>query len=246
MDAFRSKIREEVLSANRGPFGGWWEDLLEVDPDLLLKVHRLMLAAESGPLAKSFRHLIFVTVDSVVTHLYPRGIGVHARIAMDNGASLLQVVQALEIASIASNRGYSVVLQAVAEELAKSGPPRGSIQSAQDLRCRFESRVGEWQDWMDVAARHCPDALEALLDIGYGREAGSSLDPKQRALLMLAASASPALADETAARGHTRQALAQGASHDEVLQTVKMAGLIGLHPLVEGIPQVRALLSTNK
>ncbi|CDX58844.1 hypothetical protein MPL1032_240283 [Mesorhizobium plurifarium] len=104
MDPFRRKVKDEVLAARRGPFGGWWEDLLEVDPHLLLRVHRQMAVAESGPLPKSFRHLILATVDSVVTHLYPRGIGVHARVAIEHGASLRQVVEALEISAFVSNR----------------------------------------------------------------------------------------------------------------------------------------------
>lgn len=253
MDQFRLKVKEEVLSAKRGPFGGWWEDLLEVDPELLVKVHRHMVAAERGPLSKSFRHLIFATVDSVVTHLYPRGIGVHARTAMEHGATLRHVVEALEISAVVSNRGYSVVLPLVVEELEKSGYSVVAADEAHssEIRRRYESRVGEWQGWMDVALDYCPDALEALLELGYGRsgrdrrEEGDGLDLKQRALLFLAASGCPALADVEAVRSHTRQALKLGASPEEIMQTVKVANVIGLHPIVEGIPQLRTVLSAR-
>lgn len=249
MDPFRQKVKEEVLSAKRGPFGGWWEDLLDVDPRLLLSVHRHMLAAENGPLPKSFRHLILATADSVVTHLYPRGIGVHARIAMDHGATPRQVVEALEISALVSNRGYSIALPLVAEELAKSGYSPKSVEKthSSEIRRRFESRGGEWQDWMNVALDYCPDALEALLELGYGRDDmdGVGLDRKQRALLFLAASACPALADQEAIRSHTRQALKLGASPEEIMQTVKVANVTGLHPIAEGVPQLRALLSAR-
>lgn len=243
MDAHRLRIKEEVLSAKRGPFGGWWEDLLEVDPELLLNVHRHMAAAESGPLPKSFRHLIVVTVDSVVTHLYPRGAGVHARIAMDNGASLRQVVEALEIATVASNRGYCVALPIVLEELSAMGLEAGNegTERASRIRERYAARIGRWPEWMDLALGHCPDALEVFLELGYGRHDDDGLDPKSRELLFLAANACPALVEETAIRRHTRHARELGATAAEILQTVRMANVIGLHPIVEGIPQLRAI-----
>lgn len=246
MDSYRQQVKDEVLAAKRGPFGGWWEDLLEVDPELLLRVHRHMLAAESGPLPKFFRHLILATVDSVVTHLYPRGIGVHARVAMEHGASLRQAVEALEISAIVSNRGYSIALPLIVEELAKAGhydTVASNAERVAEIRGKFERRVGGWQDWMDVALDHCPDALEAVLELGYGRDEGNGLDPKQRELLFLAASACPALTDADAIRIHTRHALKLGATPDEILHTMRMANVIGLHPIVEGIPQLRAISS---
>lgn len=249
MDAQRLKIKEEVLSAKRGPFGGWWEDLLEVDPELLLKVHRHMAAAESGPLPKFFRHLIVVTVDSVVTHLYPRGAGVHARIAMDNGASLRQAVEALEIATVASNRGYGVALPIVIEELSAMGLSEAGndgTERASRIRQRYAARIGQWPVWMDVALHHCADAVEVFLELGYGRhDDEEGLDPKSRELLFLAANACPALVEEAAIRRHTRHALKLGATAAEILQTVRMANVIGLHPIVEGIPQLRAVAANR-
>lgn len=247
MDPFRHKVKDEVLAARRGPFGGWWEDLLEVDPHLLLRVHRQMAAAERGPLPKSFRHLILATVDSVVTHLYPRGIGVHARVAIEHGASLRHVVEALEISAFVSNRSYSIALPRVVEELARAGRAETMTdeEKSSGIRNRFSDRVGEWRDWMNVALDLCPDALEALLELGYGREASDGLSRKERELLFLAASACPAIADADAAGSHTRQALKLGATPEEIVQTVKVAGIIGLHPVVEGMPQLRAILSAS-
>lgn len=247
MDERRSKAKQEVLAANRGPFGGWWEDLLDVDPELMLRVHRHMLAAEAGPLPRFFRHLIILAVDCVVTHLYPRGVGVHARVAMEHGATPRQVVEALQISCFASNRGWSIALPLVLEELEASGlqTTRREASDTPDIRRTFEARVGEWQNWMESALGRDPEALRVLLEMGYGAEGDGGLDARQRELLLLAVAACPALADQDAIRRHTRQALKLGVTPDEIVQTVKVANVIALHPIVEGIPQLRAVLNAG-
>ena len=247
MDERRSKAKQEVLAANRGPFGGWWEDLLDVDPELMLRVHRHMLAAEAGPLPRFFRHLIILAVDCVVTHLYPRGVGVHARVAMEHGATPRQVVEALQISSFASNRGWSVALPLVLEELEAAGRQATlrNAEKASEVRSAFEAQVGEWRDWMVNTIAPDPDALKVVLELGFGTDGGDGLDAKKRELLLLAVAACPALVDQDAIRRHTRQALKLGAAPDEIVQTVKVANVIALHPIVEGIPQLRAVLNAG-
>lgn len=246
MDEYRRKVKDEVISAGRGPFGGWWDDVLQVDPELVLRMNRHMRVAEDvGPLPRFFRHLILVTVDSVVTHLYQRGIGVHARIAMEHGASPRQVVEALEISSLVSSRGYAIGLPLVLDELVDAGMPlagRPDPARAAQIRNRLADQTDSWPEGMDTALDHDPEATEHLLALAYGRSDESGLDPKWRELLFLAASACPAIVEADGIRRHARQALRLGATGEELVQTLRMANMIGLHPLIEGIPQLRAVL----
>jgi alkylhydroperoxidase/carboxymuconolactone decarboxylase family protein YurZ len=246
VDTYRKMVKDEVISAGRGPFGGWWEDVLQVDPELVLRINRHMRVAEEiGPLPRFFRHLILVAVDSVVTHLYPRGIGVHARIAMEHGASPRQVVEALEISALVSSRGYAVALPLVLEELAAAGmplPARSDPARAAEIRSRFEEQIGIWPQWMTIALDHDPQAMENLLALAYGRSDETGLGPKWRELLFLAASACPAIVEKDGIRLHARRALQLGATGEELVQTLRMANMIGLHPIIEGIPQLRAVL----
>jgi alkylhydroperoxidase/carboxymuconolactone decarboxylase family protein YurZ len=246
VDTYRKMVKDEVISAGRGPFGGWWEDVLQVDPELVLRINRHMRVAEEiGPLPRFFRHLILVAVDSVVTHLYQRGIGVHARIAMEHGASLRQVVEALEISALVSSRGYAVALPLVLEELAAAGmplPERSDPARAAEIRSRFEDQIGTWPQWMTIALDHDPEAMENLLALAYGRADETGLEAKWRELLFLAASACPAIVEKDGIRLHARRALQLGATGEELVQTLRMANMIGLHPIIEGIPQLRAVL----
>lgn len=244
MDPFRQSVKDAVVSANRGPFGGWWEALLEIDPELLRRVHEhLKVAEESGPIPERLRHLIWTAVDAVVTHLYPRGLGVHARIAVEEGASLRQVVESLEIAAIVSSRGYGIGLPIVLEEIAAfGGQPVATelCERGRAVRTKFEQDIGTWPEWMETALRFAPDALEALLDLGYGRRDEAGLDPKSRELIFLAANSCPAIVEREAIRLHARRALELGATSEEIVQALRLANGIGLHPISEGIVQLKA------
>ncbi len=245
MDEYRRMVTDEV-GVRRGPLKGWWEDVLQTDPELVLRIDRHMrIAEENGPLPRFVRHLILVTVDSVVTHLYPRGIGVHARVALEHGASVRQVVEALEISALVSSRGYAKSLPIVLEELAASGKPlpaRANAERASEIRKQFEDGGRTWPEWMDIALDHDPEAMGHLLALAADRPVEDGLDAKWRELLFLAASACPAIVDKDGIRLHARRALQLGASGEELVQTLRMANLIGLHPIIEGIPQLKAIL----
>ena len=81
-------LKNGIIATGRGPFVGWWANLLEVSPRTLKHVHEYLSIAETGgEISEKMRHLIWVVVDSLVTHLYPRGAGVHARVALEHGAT---------------------------------------------------------------------------------------------------------------------------------------------------------------
>jgi alkylhydroperoxidase/carboxymuconolactone decarboxylase family protein YurZ len=182
-----------------------------------------------------------LTVDSVVTHLYPRGAGVHARVALDGGATLHQVVEALAIAAAVSSRGYGIALPIVWQELSKAGrlPQAASADRTAAVRRKLESETPERPDWMDLALADDPDALDALLELSSARGDGDGLDAKSRELLFLAGNACPAIGEREAIRLHARRAIELGASAGELLQVLRIANCIGLHAITEGILQVR-------
>lgn len=241
-DEFRTALKEQIIATDRGPFTGWWEGLLEYSPHALEAVHLHVLAAENGPIPEVLRHLIWVGVDSVVTHLYPRGIGVHERIAMELGASTAQVLDALRIASTVSTRGYGNALPVALEEIAAAG---ASVTSADPHRSmavteRLQREFGEdAPEWMSAEAALNPEALEAFLDLAPDHTDSDGLDQRSGAIIALAAAACPAIADERLTRMHARRALQLGATGDEILHALRLANTIGMHSMAEGVAQLQ-------
>ena len=245
MDAEREKLKEDVIRADRGPFIGWWDTLLRVEPKVLRRVHEFLLVGEKAThISEKMRHLIWVAADIVVTHLYPRGAGVHASIALKCGATPQEVVQTLEIAASVSCRGFEEGLPIV---LAAIEANQGSAQrwqrplSAEEeaLQRNLQGRLGFFSPWMEQTLRLWPDYLKALIDLGYSEvDSGSGLDAKSRELIFFGAHACPAIGNKQGMKIHAERALAAGATADELLQVLALANYIGLHSIAEGINTV--------
>ena len=68
--------------------------------------------AEEGSLGVRMRELIYVAIDSVPTHLYVPGVEIHARNALDAGASAEQILTAIEIAALLGADPYFNAVEA--------------------------------------------------------------------------------------------------------------------------------------
>lgn len=248
IDEEREQLQSDVRAAGRGPFTGWWAELLKWSPSTLRNVHEYALLAESdGKLGERMRHLVWLVADTVVTHLYPRGAGVHARLAIEHGATVRQIIEALEIAAYVGGRSYRIGLPIIIETVQQAGQ---SIQSAApdpDVRKEVEARIGYWDDWMSQAASISPSSLRALVNIAPRRSAseGQGLSNYERELLFFAANACPAILDQDGMRRHARLALSNGATADDLLQALRLVNCIALHSLAEGIVAAADHLNTE-
>lgn len=244
----REALKSDVVKADRGPFIGWWATMLEHRPDTLRRIHEHLIVAENGKfVSEKMRHLLWVAVDSVVTHLFPRGIGVHADVAMRLGATQAQVTEALEIASFVSSRGFGFALPLLMSELERQGkgvPARAPTAEEASAKQEFVRRGVCWAPWMDQAMLVCPDYLNGLLNFAFpATPAPDGLDEKSRALIFLACSACPAIADAEATRLHLARAVSLGIDPGEIVQVLQLANSIGVHPLSTGITAVEELFS---
>lgn len=220
----KEQLKQDVIAAGRGPFVGWWANLFEISPESLRQVHDYLSIAENqGPIDERLRHLIWVVVDSVVTHLYPRGAGVHARIAMELGASREDVIEALQIAAYVSSQGYEIGLPIIVEAARELGLPTPAGPS------------DEGSDWEALSKVVSPQAHAALTGLSGAGNRRNGFDAKTRELLLFAGYACPAMTNTVGMRRHARRALQAGASSDELIQALRLANCIGLHAIAEGI-----------
>lgn len=247
MDKERQEIRDMVVAAGRGPFTGWWAQLLEFSPQSLLHIHRLQeIGEEDGPISPMMRHLIWVVADLALMHLYPRGAGIHVRIALEEGATFRQVIQAFEIATVVSIRGQRVGIPIILEAASEAGQPLATRRVDADLRARIIERCGHWAEWMEAIGSLSPEALTVLVDLAPDADDADGLDPRSRELLYFAGYSCPAVMDVEGMRIHARQALAAGATPQELIQVLRLADCIGVHSIAEGILSSSEHLSAHR
>ena len=190
---------------------GQWSRVMAKNAPSLHKEGLGMVAASTkrGKLPEKLKHLIWVAVDTVATHLYAPGAILHAQEAMAHGASVAEVMDTLRLACIPSTRGLQDGYPLLAAALAKK-QAAGSKGGA------------------DVAAGTSPDFMRAYETFVNSSMPGG-LDARSRCLVKLAVVSNPATADREQTGLTIQQALDLGVDADEILEVMEIASLIGSH-----------------
>jgi alkylhydroperoxidase/carboxymuconolactone decarboxylase family protein YurZ len=189
----------------------------------------VVASLKSGAISPKLRELVWLAVDALVTHLYPSGLELHIRGALREGATPWEVLEALQIASAASNRAYRPAAAIVHEEALAAG-------AGGDAPVIWPAPA------TDIALRLTPEyvaALAAMDDLPAGE---TPMAPRERELVALALCGSPALADMDGVRRHARRALELGADQAELLGALQLTGGIGLHAFSLGVPILAQVL----
>lgn len=238
--------RQETVVRLTGTGSTWWDHLKRLSPNTFDRITRnIAVTREHNALDPKVRALIYIGVDALVTHLYPSGLAVHAENAFELGASLDEVVEALQIACAVSSRSYEGASEVLHEVLTEAGiaelqcaPAEGNME----FRQRFVDKIGFWDPHMDRVAARAPQYYQGLLDICHSPGEASAIGSKDRALIAASLAAAPPIADFEALRRFARAALKFGASAEELYEAIQMTNGLGGHAFSVGVPIVAKIL----
>ena len=95
----------------RGYWKPWTEGLLRFSPNFLNAYARYAgHPAAHGPLSPVMCELIYVALDGSGTHLFVPGLTLHMRLALERGATPLQVIEVLHLATTQGLDGVAMGL----------------------------------------------------------------------------------------------------------------------------------------
>jgi alkylhydroperoxidase/carboxymuconolactone decarboxylase family protein YurZ len=124
-------------------------------------------------------------------------------------------------------------------------PMRESVRKPADLRAAFEASTGFWPDMLDGVVEGDPELFEMFeryASVPYRRGA---LAPQVREFIGLAVNASTTHLFEPAIRAHIKNALALGASRDELIEVLELASAVGIHTATIAMPLLRRELEDH-
>lgn len=112
--------RQRALRADferkRGYWHKSWDDVLTLDADMFeAYMNFSTVGAQFGSLPVKLRELIYIAIDCVITHLYVPGIQIHTRAALDAGASVDEILSAIEIATLTGADPYFEAMTRIPE-----------------------------------------------------------------------------------------------------------------------------------
>jgi alkylhydroperoxidase/carboxymuconolactone decarboxylase family protein YurZ len=241
----RSAVREAWVEAH-GSWNQEWDDLLALDPKFLARL--LDLSAHPwrhGVLEPKLKELVLLAADAAATHLYAPGVHAHVARALALGATPAEIVEVLELTSTLGIHACNVGVPILLEELRASGQTVGSEpldERQEEIKAEFTAKRGYWNAFWDGLLRLDAEFFAAYTAFSSWPWEMGVLEPKQRELVYIAFDASATHMFEPGLRQHIRNALAHGATKEEIMEVLELVSAIGAQAWAVGAPALREAL----
>ena len=116
---YQERLKAEFVR-KRGYWRSFWDETLELDPELFEAYTQFSsLPGQSGLIPAKARELICLAFNVATTHLYVPSTRLHIENLLDLGASVDEILEAIEIASVIGLHAATTAMPILAEELAE-------------------------------------------------------------------------------------------------------------------------------
>lgn len=190
----------------------------------------------SGALPRKLAELIGVALNAACTNLDPEGTRRHIRGALEAGATQAEVLMVLRMASLLAIHSCSVGAPILLEEAKAAGARPAPKPAAATPACDRMKAIGQWNAAWDPFFELDPVWTDAFMATGAALYAGGILSAKDIELLSIAFDASYTHMYAPGTRRHVHNALAAGASMEEIMEVLELCVVQGVQSLNLGVP----------
>ena len=244
-----STLRDRFTAAT-GIWGPAWQGMLDLDPAFLeAYLAFASVPAKKGHLDAKTRAFIGLTVDAAATHLHEPGIRHHIETAIANGATPQEVMEVIELTSTLGIHAMNVHVPVLAEvlEARGQGVARTGLDEAQEaLKAEFVAKRGFWNDAWEQILVFDPEIFAAYTTFSSVPWVGGTLGLKTKSLIYMAFDSSATHLYSAGVRAHMNNALDAGATTDEILETLEIVSVIGIHAATVAVPILIDVLNANQ
>jgi len=209
--------------------------LLQLDPEYLDRFRALAAyPREAGVLEPKVQAFVRLAMDCATTQLYDPGTRRHVGEAFDHGATVTELVEVMELASVL---GFHSILDGTDVLLDVAGPADlDDDQQATAERLR-EQWANYWaEQWDDIAALD-PDYLAEFIEFSAYPWQGGVLPPRVKELVYIAIDVSTTHLYETGLRFHVENALENtDLTAEEIMAVFELACPQGFNTVPETLP----------
>ncbi len=233
-------LKAEVI-ATRGYWHAFHQGLLDHSPAYLaayLDFHEPPF--HSGNLSRKMCEFVYIAVDAAVSHLFTPGMEMHFDVALRLGATPAELMEVVQLAMLAAYSPHTVGLPILADELQRAGlqpaDARDLTATEEAAKARFIAVTGFWPDGGDDLFRWAPAFAAGFMAYAEIPYRDGPLSRKHKELILIAVFATPVAPQPDAMRRHIRQALAHGATAEEIADILQLASAIAIHTCVAAVP----------
>ena len=190
----------------------------------------------TGVLPRRLVELVGLAVNVACTNLNADGTRRHIRGALEAGATRDEVLMVIKMGALLAIHTCSIGAPVLLEEAKAAGThlaPKGNLSTPAADRMKA---IGQWNAAWDPFFTVDPEWTDAFMATGVGLYAAGVLPPKEVELLSIAFDASFTHMYAPGTRRHIHNALAAGATVDEVMAVLELCVVQGVQALNLGVP----------
>jgi alkylhydroperoxidase/carboxymuconolactone decarboxylase family protein YurZ len=121
LDENQERVKAE-FTENRGYWHSFWDEMLELDPELFEAYTNFSSVPwKTGTLSPKVREFVYIAFDAAATHLYVPGLKLHYENALGYGATVGELLEVLEIASVIGIHAATTAVPILVEEIEARG-----------------------------------------------------------------------------------------------------------------------------
>jgi alkylhydroperoxidase/carboxymuconolactone decarboxylase family protein YurZ len=219
-----------------GPWDIAWEQMHAWDPQWADTCARMASNPwRSGVLPRRFIELVSIGLNAACTNLNPDGTRRHIRRALEAGATKEEILVVLKCAALMSIHSCSLGAPILLEEARAAGAKLAPKPLAQTPACDRMRSLGQWNVAWDPFFELDPTWTDEFFATGVGVYASGVLPAKEVELLSIAFDASYTHMYAPGTRRHVHNALAAGATIEEIMDVLKLCVAQGVQACNLGV-----------
>lgn len=231
----RQRIKEQ-FEAERGFWSDLLDDILDLDPEFLDKFRAISAHPwTEGVLDPKVRELIYVANDCSTNHMYRDGTRVHVGNALEYGATVEEILEVFQLASVIGFNALREGIPIVTEEFESAGDGAATAEG-DPSDAGVEERLGYRGLSPDALADLDEGFFEKCVDYESHPWEEGPLDPKVKSFVLIAVNVATTTLYEDAVRTYVRAAISHGATAVEVVEVIQLSSVVGFHAVTDSLP----------
>ena len=195
-----------------------------------------------GVLSRRFVELISIGLNAACTNLNPEGTRRHIHAALDAGATREEILIVLKCATVMSIHSCSLGAPILLEEAKAAGRQAAPKPPAATPACDKMKAIGQWNTAWDPFYQLDPVWTDQFMATGAGIYGSGVLSAKEMELLSIAFDASYTHMYAPGTRRHIKNALAAGATVEEIMEVLKLCVAQGVQACNMAVPMLAEAL----
>ena len=233
----QQEVKQKFIN-DRGYWSELYDDLLQLDAQFLDHYRNFSAHPwKEGVLDPKVKEFIYIAIDCSTTHLYNKGTRVHINNAFDEGATVDEIMEVFQLASVL---GIHSVTDGVPILLDEAGlpdaPDEETAEEQRQIKEQFEEERGYWSELWEDVLKLDHDYFKQYMNFSAHPWNEGELDPKVKEFIYIAIDISTTHLYEKGTRVHMQNALEYGASREEIMEVMELASVLGIHTVTDSVP----------